>query len=59
MPREYQRKTICTYDHSKLMTAIQLVKAGDSVYNVKKKILHSKMTSLGKTGAYLLKKDGM
>ena len=36
MPREYQRKTICTYDHSKLMTAIQLVKAGDSVYNVSK-----------------------
>ena len=36
MPHEYQCKTICTYDHSKLMTAIQLVKAGDSVYNVSK-----------------------
>ena len=31
MPREYQRKTI-----GKLMTAIQHVKAGDSVYNVSK-----------------------
>ena len=28
MPRQYQPKTICTYDHSKLMTAIHLVKAG-------------------------------
>ena len=36
MPLEYQRKTICTYDQSKLMTAIQLVKAGDLVYNVLK-----------------------
>ena len=36
MPHEYQRKTFCTYDHSKLMTAIQLVKAGNSVYNVSK-----------------------
>ena len=32
MSREYQRKTICTYDYSKLITTIQLVKAGDSVY---------------------------
>ncbi|XP_065662787.1 uncharacterized protein LOC136085412 [Hydra vulgaris] len=36
MPREYQRKTIGTYDHSKLMTAIQLVKEGESVYSVSK-----------------------
>ena len=36
MPQEHQRNTICTYDHSKLMTAIQLVKAGNSIYNVSK-----------------------
>ena len=36
MPREYQCKTICIYDHIKIMTAIQLVKEGNSVYNISK-----------------------
>ncbi|XP_065667627.1 uncharacterized protein LOC136087926 [Hydra vulgaris] len=35
MSREYQRKTIGTYDH-KLMTAIQFIKERESVYSVSK-----------------------
>ena len=32
MSREYQHKNFGTYNHSKLITAIQLVKTDDSVY---------------------------
>jgi len=36
MPREYQRKTKTKYDHATLMTAIEQVKAGESIYGVSK-----------------------